>query len=305
VIALTRVGGLVEIARSLEALIVAEREAAEAQRTLTGPVVDALHDNGVFATFVPREVGGLEVDPLDWLEMVEELSRIDASVGWLAMINAGTFAQFLSVEDHAALKAKTGGRFIVSQNYGRVAGIAHKVDGGYRISGRWPFVSGSPHATWVGGGSVWYDGDEPVIHPEGTPWIINAIWPQTDATLIDTWDGLGLRATGSGDMEVDDLFVPDQQVNNPGQPLAYPLRVQLRQAMIFAVRSAKQAIDLLFESAGSAAVYTGRTLERAHRDITTAANHIIVTETEYTSIGSYHLTKHLEGGPYINGRRYV
>lgn len=390
---------LVERARSLESLIVAERDEAERRHTLTQPVVDALYEAGVFSTFVPRDLGGLEVEPLEWLAMVEELSRIDASVGWLAMINAGTFAQFLTPTLFAKLAALTGGRFIVSQNFGRRAGIAKRVDGGYRISGRWPFVSGSPHATWVGGASVLHDdNDEVVIHPDGLPWIVGAIWPQHQATLVDTWDGLGLRATGSGDMVIEDLFVPDEQVNhlgmhnvtydrplyrvkemlfmahaahaigiacaaqeaflaetrratlrgsvrqealghlqqhqivfarsdalvkasrafmieavraayesaasNPGRPLDFALRVQFREAMIFAVRSAKEAVDLVFESAGSAAVYSGRALERAHRDICTAANHIIVTETEYASIGSYHLTKHFPHGPSINGRKF-
>ena len=105
---------------------------------------------------------------------------------------------------------------MIAMSLGRMGGKAVKVEGGYRISGRWPFASGSPFATWLGGMSIVSDsGGSPVLDASGQPQRLLAIWPADQARLIDTWDGLGLRGTGSGDFEVADLFVPDDQVN-PG-----------------------------------------------------------------------------------------
>jgi alkylation response protein AidB-like acyl-CoA dehydrogenase len=388
---------LLEIAHSLEPLI---REHAEAldDRRIPEPLVEALYDTGVFRSMLPREVGGLEVEPVEWLQMIEELARINASVGWLAFINSGVGLTFLDPDRFERFRLRGGGRLILAMNLGRMAGKAVRVEGGYRISGRWPFASGSPFATWLGGLCVVSDGaGSPVLDSSGQPQRLLAIWPADQARLIDTWDGLGLRGTGSGDIEISDLFVPDDQVN-PGfyaaprydralfrmkempeaghgahalgvasaalesfvgavnmKPLAgstrhmamghmqahqiafaradvlvraarallyetvraayaevkvHPelsldLRVGLREANLFSVRSAKEAVALIFEMAGSSSVYRGRLIEQAFRDINTAANHTNYVETAYTAIGSYFLTRDRPGGPEIAGRPFL
>jgi alkylation response protein AidB-like acyl-CoA dehydrogenase len=387
---------LLEIAHSLEPLI---REHAEAldERRIPAPLVEALYDAGVFRSMLPREVGGLEVEPVEWLQMIEELARINASVGWLAFINSGVGLTFLDPDRFDRFRLRGGGRLILAMNLGRMAGKAVKVEGGYRISGRWPFASGSPFATWLGGMSVVSDsGGAPIVDASGQPQRLLAIWPADQARLIDTWDGLGLRGTGSGDIEISDLFVPDDQVNPgfyaaplydrplfrmkempevghgahalgvasaalesfvdavnmkplPGSTrhmamghmqahqiafaradvlvraarallyetvraaysevkvhpeLSLELRVRLREANLFAVRSAKEAVGLVFEMAGSSAVYRGRLVEQAFRDINTAANHTNYVETAYTAIGSYFLTRDRAGGPEIAGRPF-
>ena len=86
--------------------------------------------------------------------------------------------------------------------------------------------------------------------------------------------------------------------------LALELRVRLREANIFTVRAAKEAVGLIFEMAGSSAVYRGRPIEQAFRDINTAANHTNYVESAYTAIGSYFLTRDREGGPEIAGRPF-
>jgi alkylation response protein AidB-like acyl-CoA dehydrogenase len=87
--------------------------------------------------------------------------------------------------------------------------------------------------------------------------------------------------------------------------LSLELRVRLREANIFAVRSAKEAVGLIFEMAGSSAVYRGRLIEQAFRDINTAANHTNYVDTAYTAIGSYFLTRDREGGPEVAGRPFL
>jgi indole-3-acetate monooxygenase len=388
---------LVDIARLLEPLIRAHAEDLE-KGQVPLPLVEALYDTGVFKAMLPHEVGGLEVEPVEWLELIEELARIDASVGWLAFIQSGVGLTFLDPGRFERFRKRGGGRLILAMNLGRMAGKAVKVEGGYRISGRWPFASGSPFATWLGGLSVVCDpGGSPVVNTDGQPQRLLAIWPADQARLIDTWDGLGLRGTGSGDFVISELFVPDDQVN-PGfysaptydrplfrikempevghgahalgvasaalesfvaavnmKPLpgstrhaamghmqahqmafaradaavraarallhetaraayedatAHPelsleLRVRLREANIFTVRTAKEAVGLIFEMAGSSAVYRGRPIEQAFRDINTAANHTNYMDTAYAAIGSYFLTRDREGGPDIAGRPFL
>ena len=87
--------------------------------------------------------------------------------------------------------------------------------------------------------------------------------------------------------------------------LSLELRVRLREANLFSVRSAKEAVGLIFEMAGSSAVYRGRSIEQAFRDINTAANHTNYVETAYTAIGSYFLTRDRPGGPEIAGRPFL
>lgn len=387
---------LVDIAHGLEPLI-REHAAALEQGRIPPPLVAALYDAGVFKAMLPREVGGLEAEPVEWLRMVEELARVNASVGWMAFIQSGVGLTFLDPERFERFRKRGGGRLIIAMNLGRMAGKAMRVEGGYRISGRWPFASGSPFATWLGGMSAVCDDDgTPVLDASGQPQRLLAIWPADQARIIDTWDGLGLRGTGSGDIEITGLFVPDEQVNPgfygppaydralfrikempeaghgahalgvasaaleafvaavnmrplPGstrhmamghmqahqiafaqadvlvraartllhetvraayedtkasQELAVELRVRLREANIFAVRSAKEAVGLIFEMAGSSAVYRGRVIEQAFRDISTAANHTNYVESAYASIGSYFLTRDRDGGPEIAGRPF-
>jgi indole-3-acetate monooxygenase len=389
---------LLDIARSLEPLIREHAQALDEEGRIPPELVTALYDTGVFKAMLPRELGGLEAEPVDWLQLIEELARINASVGWLAFIQSGIGLTFLDPQRYERFRERGAGRLILAMTLGRMAGKAVRVDGGYRISGRWPFASGSPIATWLGGLSVLYDSDgSPALRANGQPQPLLAIWPADQARLIDTWDGLGLRGTGSGDFEVSDLFVPDEQVNTEffGRPnydralfrirempevghgahalgiasaalesfvaavnakpvpgssrqlamghmqahqiafaradvlvraarallyetvraayeeakahpeLALELRVRLREANIFTVRAAKEAVGLIFEMAGSSAVYRGRPIEKAFRDINTAANHTNYVEYAYTAIGSYFLTRDREGGPEIAGRPFL
>ena len=387
---------LMGIAHGLEPLIREHAEALEEGR-IPPPLVEALYDAGVFKAMLPREVGGLEAEPVEWLQMIEELARINASAGWLAFIQSGVGLTFLDPERFERFRERAGGRLMLAMSLGRIGGKAVKVDGGYRISGRWPFASGSPFATWLGGMSFVSDADgSPVLDTTGQPQRLLAIWPADQARLIDTWDGLGLRGTGSSDFEISDLFVPEDQVN-PGfygapvydralfrmkempevghgahalgiasaalesfveavtmKPIAgstrhmamghmqahqiafaradvlvraartllhgtvraayedataHPelsleLRVRLREANIFTVRAAKEAVGLIFDMAGSSAVYRGRAIEQAFRDINTAANHTNYMDTAYGAIGSYFLPRDREDGPEIAGRPF-
>ena len=383
---------LVDVARSLEPLIRRHEDDLERARRLPDELVDALYDAGVFLAFTPREVGGLEVDLLEWLEMIWELSRINGSVGWTAFINSG----ITPLPADTMRRIMAGERWISAGSLGRVAGRARRVDGGYRVSGRWPFTSGAPYATYLFATSILYGDDgEPVIDPATRlPTFVGAVFPARQVTIHDTWDGLGLRGTASVDFEVDDLFVPDELVAGDllagpypgalfqgpffvlmghcahalgvarcaidafvelvvrtrarpahgssrqsrlgqqqahqvavaraeslvqsarlfawdaaargweqalaGEQVAYHLRVLMAQALVHSVQTAREAVGLVFECAGSSGVHRGQALERCYRDIATAAQHTLVLQTSYETIGQYYLTRGEPGGPRID-----
>jgi alkylation response protein AidB-like acyl-CoA dehydrogenase len=90
------------------------------------------------------------------------------------------------------------------------AGTATVVAGGYRVSGRWPYASGSQHCTWVFGGCHVLHGDQPRLTAAGAPEVRMVLIPAAQATILeDTWEVSGLAGTGSHDFTVAHVFVPD------------------------------------------------------------------------------------------------
>lgn len=205
---------LLEIAKSFEQEILDAEEIIENERRIPDSITEGLYDKGIYRAFLPEEIGGLDVHPLEWLEAVEYLSAVNGSVGWLCMLHTGsTWAPPATME-----RILQNERWITAGNVGRASGIARKVEGGYMIKGRWPFCSGSPEATYLYGRSVLHGEDgEPLTSPrDGLPYYITAYVPAKDVVLHDTWNGLGLRGTGSGDIEIPEVFVPKEMVNETG-----------------------------------------------------------------------------------------
>ena len=134
--------------------IVTERaDEAEELGTLPLPTVEALEAAGLFRLKLPRELGGAEADPVTHLEVVEAVSYIDPSAGWTTMIGStsiGLLGAYLP--DEAIEQIFPGGRVPRAAAVTIPAGKAEAVEGGYRVSGRWPFASGSRHAQWLAGG---------------------------------------------------------------------------------------------------------------------------------------------------------
>ena len=155
----------------------------------------------------PTEIGGREVDPLTFLNVVESASYADGSAGWCVMIG-GCYATFGGMLPTDAAHEIYGDPATISAGAFRPDGMAVEVDGGYRLSGRWPLGSGSSHATWfLGGGIVLRDG-QPVIGPMGFPLMREFFFPASETEVIDTWESTGLRGTASHDYTVADVFVP-------------------------------------------------------------------------------------------------
>jgi alkylation response protein AidB-like acyl-CoA dehydrogenase len=174
----------------------------EDERRLPPEAVRALVEAGVFKLMVPKELGGAQTTAGTLLSVIEDISRADGSAGWCAMIGAssGLMSAFL---DEAVAAEVYGPADAISCGVFAPMGRATKVDGGYRVSGRWPFASGCEHSSWRMGG-VFVEG------PEGQPPTVRSVLFSAEQTrVVDTWNVSGLRGTGSHDLEVSDVLVPD------------------------------------------------------------------------------------------------
>jgi indole-3-acetate monooxygenase len=241
-------------AGALEPLIRATVDEAEASRRFPDSVIAAMADARIFRQLVPRAAGGDEVDPITMLNVTEAVSRVDGSAGWVTMIGSG--AGFLTgyLDTDVGREMFADPSAAMCGNLGAPAGRAVVVRGGYRVSGRWPFVSGCEHSSWMSGNAVVYDGDIQCTNADGTPRTRIMIFPHHQATVIDTWSATGLRATGSHDVSVSDIFVPEERSlwwsDGPKQPgPLYPVRFMLIAHAAHALGIAQAAIDALVDLA--------------------------------------------------------
>jgi alkylation response protein AidB-like acyl-CoA dehydrogenase len=202
--------GFLAAARDLAPVVRAAAIQAEAERRLPASLVAALRDAGLFRMAVPRSLGGPEVDPITVGRVVEELATADASAAWCVMLanQANSGAGFLPPDGAAEV---FGGSDAIPAAVLRPVGRAEIVDGGFRATGRWPFASGSTHATWLGGECAITRDGAPVKDDEGREVVRLLFFPLADVTIHDTWHTSGLRGTGSHDFSVEGAFVPERR----------------------------------------------------------------------------------------------
>lgn len=202
---------LLDATRALLPLVREFATQGEIERQLPRALADAFNDAGIFRMCRPRELGGLEVDPLTMMQVVEAIAQVDGAAGWCAMIS-GSGSAF------DAFIPKAGGREMYADPRAVTTGVlapsgrATPVGGGYRVSGRWSIASNCHASHWLGGSSVVFDDDRPRMGPGGMPEVIVPMLAAGDCRIHDTWRTMGLRGSGSHDFECVDVFVPEQRV---------------------------------------------------------------------------------------------
>ena len=183
----------------------ADAEANDAGETLAWPSVAALYQEGLLSLKVPRELGGPEVDPLLYLELIDELCYVNPSAGWCAFINSTSTAWLGAfLPDAGVARIFAGGRVPIASGAVIPRGLATPVAGGWQVSGRWPFASGAAHSSWLMAGFRIVRDDIP-----GPEHMILAA-PAADAQFLDNWQVMGLQGTGSRDFVLTDYFVAEE-----------------------------------------------------------------------------------------------
>ncbi|MBI1737215.1 MAG: acyl-CoA dehydrogenase family protein [Candidatus Rokubacteria bacterium] len=206
-----------DLLAAVESLAPQLRDAApdiEAKRTLPEPLVQAMVDAGLYRLFLPRSLGGGEIDPLTYFDVAEALAQADSAAAWSVLISTSTMtitARGLTDEVLAPMFASP--RQTVMAGSGPPKGRAQPVAGGYRLTGRWTQGSNVLIAGWIHVGCHLHDGDEPRRGPDGKPIYLRCVLPASEVEPIDTWDTTGMRGTGSHDFAITDVFIPDAHVH--------------------------------------------------------------------------------------------
>lgn len=197
-------------ARSLAPTLAAAADDIERNRELPKPIVAALIQNGMFRLLQPRSLGGAELDPMTYIQVIEEIASVDASTGWCVEQANGCsmVAAFLDPEVTREIFGPPDG--IVAWGPVGPADI-RSVPGGFRLSGTWNFASGSHHASWLGAHVIMQNADrEPLRRDDGGEILRTLLFPKSQATMTDIWHVVGLLGTGSDRYAIDDLFVPEE-----------------------------------------------------------------------------------------------
>ena len=247
---------ILKAAFAIEPDVRAAQDEIERERRLPAHLVEKMKRAGFFAMPMPKTWGGPETDPLTQLRIVEQLSYADGSVGWCTMIgcDSGFFTAFL---DQDVARAMYPDIRVSTASALTLTGRAVKTNGGYRVSGRWPFSSGCLHAAWIVGGCVVYEGDREIRDSEGAPVSVQCFFRPEEIEILDTWHTIGLRGSGSNDFAAQDVFVPEERtfslqkpaIRRPEPLYALPMAILLKFATV-PIGIARAAIDELIDAAG-------------------------------------------------------
>ena len=198
-------------ARALAPILAAAAARIEAARELPPDVVDALHEARLFRMLVPRSYGGDEVSPVAFMQAIEELAKADASTAWCVAQTSVCSTVSSSLPPHIAAEIfKNDPRGVLawgpstSKNAKAIA-----ESGGFRVSGEWPFASGSRQASWLAAHSFVYEADGSMRRDAaGEPVQKTFMVPRRSAVIKDVWHVIGLKGTGSDTYALTDVFVP-------------------------------------------------------------------------------------------------
>jgi indole-3-acetate monooxygenase len=200
-----------EVARALAPRIRARADEIEAARQLPADLVMELANARLFKVALPEAEGGLGADVVTALRVIEEVARADGSTGWCVAMGVNTFRQSAQLAPEVRSALFFSEPVGVSAGSARERGRAVAAPGGYRVTGHWFFASGCMHSHLLHGASKVFDGDAPRLRPNGDQEVrICYFSPKSKARIIDNWNVSGLRGTGSHDIAVDDLFVPEE-----------------------------------------------------------------------------------------------
>ncbi len=192
-------------ARDIVPMLRDRAQASEDARVLTRGNEQLLHETGLFRFHQPKAFGGMELPFVALVDIVAEIARGCPSTGW-NVGNLGCHHWILGYyapdTQHEVWDANPD--TLIASSIALAAGRARKVDGGFIVSGRWPFSSGVDNSDWNMLAATVFDGDKPVDSRL-------CVVPKSDYQVLDTWDAMGMGATGSKDVSATDVFVPDRR----------------------------------------------------------------------------------------------
>jgi len=196
----------------LKPIIEAHADEAERQRHLSNEVARSMALAGLYRVAVPRSLGGAEAHPVTQIRTIEAVSEIHGSTGWNLMIGietmgilGGTFTRSVTEKLYADPELVIAGTL-------NPLGKAIPCEGGYRISGQWPFASGVHNAQYFWSQSIVHQDGERLKDERGFVFCESMV-PVAQIEILDTWHVSGLRGSGSHDVRVQDVFVANEYIS--------------------------------------------------------------------------------------------
>jgi 3-hydroxy-9,10-secoandrosta-1,3,5(10)-triene-9,17-dione monooxygenase len=235
---------LIGRARAMQSALKARSEAATKERALPAETIRDMQEAGFFRVLQPKRWGGYEMDPQVFFDIQMALAEGCMSTAWVYGVVGVHPFQLALFDDRAQHDVwSKDDRTLLSSSYQPV-GKVERVEGGFRLSGRWGFSSGCDHCDWALLGSI-----IPPAEAGGAPDMRTFLLPRKDYTIVHDWNVFGLQGTGSHGIIVDQAFVPEYRthraldgfaISNPGQAVnTAPLyRVPWAQVFVRAVSSA-------------------------------------------------------------------
>ena len=204
---------LVQAAAALQPALRDYHDEIEREQRLPKALVERLRAAGFYTMVIPRALGGLQVDPLTYLRVVELLAEGAGSVGWNLANNSIGQLVTLGLPDEGVHEIYSrGADTIIAGTAVPGGGQAVPVAGGYRVSGRWQFGSGCQESAWMLGSFQILDDGQPRRRPDGGSLYWRGVFPRTEAEIVPgSWDVAGLRGTGSFDWTVENVFLPERR----------------------------------------------------------------------------------------------
>ncbi|MBD0864128.1 MAG: acyl-CoA dehydrogenase family protein [Rhodobacteraceae bacterium] len=202
---MTRDMHLIETARDLRPMLRSNAAESAEQRRLAKPSADALRNAGFFQMMTPRRAGGSQASIREYCEVCEELSRGDSAAGWTVMIAGGNAFLMGLLPDR--LRDEVYKEDPLATIVGQWAPTAksEKVDGGFVLTGKWPWASGCYEAQWNFVGSPVFDETGKMID------VRVSLVPTTELTIEDTWHVAGMAGTGSNTFVGENVYVPEHR----------------------------------------------------------------------------------------------
>ena len=194
-----------EYEKRVEAMIpaiAARAEETEKLRQIPAETIKELRESGLFKALQPRRYGGFELDPIDLYRAAARIGEACGSTAWIFGV-VGVHPWQMGLFPDRAQSEVWGDddSVLISSTYAPIGQVA-RAEGGYRLSGQWPWSSGCDHCDWVMlGGAEMSDPEQPDMR--------TFLLPRSDYEIVDTWHAVGLRGTGTNDILVDDAFVPE------------------------------------------------------------------------------------------------
>lgn len=271
------------------ALDIVSQYAAQGRETrqVSGEVIEAIRQTGFFRSLLPKQYGGLEVTPQAFFEAAVALAERDMATSWISGIIAVHAYQLALMPPKAAEEVYADGPdTLISSSYNPAGAKVQTVDGGFMLSGRWGWSSGSAHCSWVLLGGLIFDQKDNIHYR-------TFLVPRADYQIEDTWHVMGLQATGSNDIVIEEpVFVPEHRTHhqmdgfnrvhfqdNPMYSIPWA-QMFIRVVSSPAIGAAKHALQLFIDNATASS--TDQTRLAGDPDVTRRVAEVanLIDETE-------------------------